>query len=196
MSNEQTPENERAFSVPDAPPRAEQSLELPAVIIGDHGKKQTQPRVRILPGRVPESVVLYPAYACVCVASLLASHFAISTGEWNPVMALTGWGLLFSWYWVYGVAYRYRRRLMKYFSLMMATVTAATLVWVSALRSSTIHVPGDAGLVLRDGQPLLVLTAILSALSLAAILAHVVFLGRGYREKVARDIDKGLTESS
>lgn len=170
----------------------ERTLELPAVIIGDRGEDSAPLETRLLPGRVHESLVLYPVYILVGFSALLAGHFAFKTGEWNLFMTGTGWGLLYCWYWVYGVAYRYRRRIMKYFSLMMSLITASSLAFVSALRGAATHIPAPEGLVLRGAEPVMFFVALLTALSGAAILAHVLFLGRGYREKAV----KGLTSTS
>lgn len=180
--DEPTADKER-FQPPEPASIQERTLELPAVIIGDRGEDSAPLEVRLLPGRVHESLVLYPAYIAVGVAALLAAHFAFKTGEWNVLMTFLGWGLLYCWYWVYGVAYRYRRWIMKYFSFMMSLLTASSLAFVSALRAAATHVPTPEGLVLREPQPLIFLAAILTTLSAAAILAHMLFLGRGYREK-------------
>lgn len=180
--DEQTDNNER-FPTPQLAPLAERTLELPAVIIGDRGEDQAPLEVRLLPGRVHESLVLYPVYTLVGTSALISAHFALKTGEWNVVMTLMGWGLLYCWYWVYGVAYRYRRWIMKYFSLMMSLITAGSLAFVSALRGAANHVPAQEGLILRGVEPAMIIAATLTTLSAAAILAHVFFLGRGYREK-------------
>ena len=161
----------------------ERSLELPAVIIGDRGTQADQPRVRVLPGRVAPSVVLFPIYAAVGLAALLATNFAVETGEWHPVMTLLGWGLLYSWFWVYGVGYRYRRWMMKYFALLMATGTAAVLVMVTASRAASMLVPGSSGLVVRSAQPQLFVVIALTGATVVAAFVHVVYLGRGYRQK-------------
>ncbi len=172
---------------PDLPPPEERSLELPAVIIGERGDDAEQLRYRVLPGRVSKHLVLYPAYAAVGLAGLLAAHFSIRSGEWHPLMTVVGWGLLFCWYWVYAVAYRYRRRFMKVFSLSMATLTAGSLVLVAALRSTSMAVPAGGELVIRQSQPLLIAVAVLTTLSLAAVFTHAIYLGRGYRQKRLHD---------
>lgn len=172
----------RDVEAPDNP-----SMELPAVILGDQGEED-EPKVRVLPGRVPMYKVLHPAYVAVAVAGVLATYFSLSSGEWHPLMVLVGWGLLFCWYWVYAVAYRYRRRIMKYFSLAMGTLTAASLTLAATVRGTSMAVPEGADLVIRSPRPLLFVVAGLTTLSLAAIFTHVIYLGRGYRQKaVNRD---------
>ncbi len=158
------------------------SMELPAVIIGERGDDE-RPGVRVLPGRVPEHRVLHPAYLAVGAAAVLALYFSLNTGEWHPMMVGLGWGLLFCWYWVYGVGWRYRRRVMKYFALLMSTATALTLTFVTTARIGSMTVPEAGELIPRDGQPLLGVVAVLTMTSLIAVLAHAVYLGRGYRQK-------------
>ncbi len=185
------PKNSEPFEVPEQPPAAERSLELPAVIIGDRGEKDAPPPVRLLPGRVPKSVVLYPAYTLVAIALLIAGHFALTTGEWNFLVTLIAWGLLMAWYWVYGVSFQYRRRIMKLFSLLMSTATAATLTFVASLRATPLAVPTDGVLLTRDPIPALALVAILTSLSLLLVFSHLLYFGRSYREKR----DHGTTET-
>lgn len=178
------PEDEQSDqSWDEIPPPEERSMELPAVIIGERGEEDEQPRTRVLPGRIPKHFVLYPAYAAVGLAALLATRFSLSTGEWHPMMTLAGWGLLYCWYWVYGVGYRYRRWFMKYFALLMSTVTAGSLIMVSAVRATSLAVPAESGLAVRDSEPMLFFVIGLTTLSLAAVFTHAVYLGRGYRQK-------------
>lgn len=183
MSKEKEHTEKKPFEVPEPPPAAERSLELPAVIIGDRGEKDAHPAVRLLPGRVPESLVLYPAYALALLAGLLGAHWGLTTGELSPFMILLAWSLLFCWYWVYGVAYRYRRWLMKTFALFMSIFTALALTFFAALRAASLYLPDPLELSLRGPQPVLFLVASLTVISLAAIVSHLVYLGRGYRQK-------------
>ena len=158
------------------------SMELPAVILGDRGDDEG-PGVRVLPGRIPEHQVLHPVYLAVGIAAALALYFSISTGEWHPLMVGLAWGLLFCWYWIYAVGWRYRRRVMKYFALLMSTTTALTLTFVTTARIGLMPVPEAGELITRDEQPLLVVVAVLTMSSLVAVLVHTVYLGRGYRQK-------------
>ena len=183
MTHQEETSDPKAFEAPELPPAGERSLELPAVIIGDRGLQDSAPQQRLLPGRVPESLVLYPAYTFSLLAGILAAHWALSTAELNALVLLLAWCLLFCWYWVYGVAYRYRRWLMKGFALFMSFFTALALTFFSALRSTSLYLPSDTGLSLRAPQPILMVVAGLTLLSLAAIISHVLYLGRGYRKK-------------
>ena len=183
MSHEEEKSAPGTFEAPELPPPAERSLELPAVIIGDRGNRNAAPVERLLPGRVPESLVLYPAYTLTLMAGILGAQWALRTEELNPLMLLLAWCLLFCWYWVYGVAYRYRRWLMKSFALFISSLTALALTFFSALRSTSLYLPAEAGLALRPPQPILLVVAALTLISLAAIISHVLYLGRGYRKK-------------
>lgn len=165
-------------------------MELPAVIMGERGEAEQRPKTRLLPGRIPKYIVLYPAYAAVAIAGFLATHFSIQSSEWHPTMTVLGWGLLFCWYWVYGVAHRYRRWLMKYFSLLMGTATVFALVMATAARSRSMLVPGDDAMVLRSAVPALFAVNALTLLSLVALFAHALYLGRGYRQKQLRDTNE------
>lgn len=167
-------------------PEGDRSKELPTVILGDHGE-QKRPRVRLLPGKVAEHLVLRPAYAVAAAAGAVATYFAVDTGEWHPAMVIGGWALLICWYWVYGIGYRYRRWLMKYFSVLMSTITAATLAVVTSVRAAAMAVPQGGELVPRGPQPLLYASAALTLISFGAVFAHVVYLGRGYRQKSVDD---------
>lgn len=198
MSDEPTSDETGTMETsPELPPPEETSLELPAVIIGERSdEEEEQPRVRILRGRVHQSLALYPAYGVAGLAGVLATHFSVNTGELHPVMILTGWGLLMCWYWVYGIAYRYRRRLMKPFALVMSVLTAGSLTLVAALRGTSMAVPQNGELALRDGQPMMFAVAALTTLSLAIVITHAVYLGRGYREKQLRDTTETDNSSS
>ena len=194
MDEEETTEDGGEFDVPDPPPPERQSMELPAVILGDRGDDESPP-ARVLPGKVPKQLVLYPAYGAVALATVLAIRFSLHSAEWHPLMVSLAWGLLFCWYWVYGVAYRYRRRLMKYFALTVSAVTAGSLTFISAARATSMAVPDGADLVVRDTYPTLFITAALTTLSFAAVMTHVLYLGRGYRQKSINDDNKDATNS-
>lgn len=60
---------------------------------------------------------LYPAYILTLSSGGLAAKFAIDSQAWATVPVMLAWSLLFIWYWLYGVAFRYRRPVLKYFSL-------------------------------------------------------------------------------
>jgi len=60
---------------------------------------------------------LYPAYILTLAAGGLAAKFALRSEEWSTAPVMLAWSLLFVWYWLYGVAFRYRRPVLKYFAL-------------------------------------------------------------------------------
>ena len=161
-------------------------MELPVVVLGssDAGER---PAERLLPGRVEASWILYPCYLLVILSGSLVVNFAIDTQEWSPVVVSLAWVLLFTWNWVYGVAYRYRRRFMKYMSITMSIVMGfglAALCWERGqpqLVATLVEV--GAVLVERGEVRRLVLASWLIAVSTIGLLVHVVFLGRGYRVK-------------
>lgn len=195
MADDETTDPPSASDPPEVDRPDNPSMELPAVILGDRGDQQ-QPRVRVLPGKVPMHKVLHPAYIAVGIAGVLATYFSLSSGEWHPLMVVAGWGLLFCWYWVYGVGYRYQRRIMKYFSLLMGTATAASLTLVATVRGTSMAVPDSGSLTFRGPRPILFGVAILTTLSLAAVVTHVVYLGRGYRQKTVNRDNGEATELS
>lgn len=169
----------------DAPSPA-RSTEAAPVVLGERSGA-VAPAVRLLPGRVEASRVLYPGYLLVWVGAALASLFAWRRAEWHPLMVFVGWGVLFCWYWVYGVAYRYRRRLMKVLAVGMSALVGVVLIWVSATRAAPMRVPVDGVLVERGALLLPGLAAVATTLSLALLIAHLLYFGRGYREKRERD---------
>jgi len=123
-------------------------------------------------------------YALDLAAGVLAVHFALSTREWAaPVIAL-GWFLLYVWHWFYAVAYRYRRRLLKYSSVAMIFALTAALAYFSIERAQPqlAMVRADA-VVQREGVPGLYWAAVLTLLTSGLLVAHLVFLGRGCRRK-------------
>ncbi len=167
---------------------ASRSMELPVVVLGDSNAGES-PAERLLPGRVEASWVLYPCYLLVIVSGSLAVNFAIDTFEWSPLVVFLAWILLFTWNWVYGVAYRYRRRVMKYMAVMMSVVMGlglAALCWERG-QPQLVATAADlsAELIERAEVRRLLVACWLMVLSTAGLLAHVVFLGRGYRVKRA-----------
>lgn len=159
------------------------------MVLGETGAGE-KPAERLLPGRVEASWLLYPCYLLVILSGSLVVNFAIDTFEWSPVVVLVAWILLFTWNWVYGVAYRYRRRFMKYLSVMMSVVLGlglAAMCWERA-QPQLVAVVGDlAGALIERGEVRrLILASWLMVLGTMLLLVHVVFLGRGYRVKGGR----------
>ena len=179
---------------PDSPPGplrketdASRSTELPVVVFQDDEVVRQSaeiPRVRLLPGRVPESVVLYPVYVLVLGGGLLAARFALTTHEWSAPVILLAWFVLFLWVWFYGVAYRYRRPLLKYTSLLAIVGLTGALSYFSIERAAAQQaMVGPGELAVRGVAKSLYVVAGGNAVALGLLVAHLVFLGRGYRRK-------------
>lgn len=161
------------------------STELPLVVLGDDADvSQEAPRVRLLQGRIHEAWVLYPVYLLVLGAGFLAVRFASDTAEWSAAVVGLAWFLLFVWNWFYGVAYRYRRRLLKYSSVFVVLALSASLAYFSMERATPQRAMISATQIgERAAAPSLYWAAIATLVAGGLLVAHIVFLGRGYRRK-------------
>lgn len=162
------------------------STELPIVVLGDDELVSDEaPRVRLLQGRVHEAWVMYPIYALQFAAGGLGVHFALGTHEWSAIPVGLAWFLLYVWNWFYGVAYRYRRRLLKYTSVtivLVLTVALAYFCFEKAPRQDVVVLAkGELGS--RPPAPGLYWAAVATMVAAGLLVAHIVFLGRGYRRK-------------
>lgn len=180
------------FEVTDDP--AGTSTELPVVVLGEAGSGRG-PGPRLLFGRVDERRVLYPAYGLVFIAGALAVTFAMEHPEWAVGPVGLAWFVLFGWIWFYGVAYRYRRRLLKYTSVTVVLGLSWLLIGFCIDRArAQIAMGGPVQDMVVQGSPLierayapeLVWAGGITAIAAALVVVHVVFLGRGYREKKVR----------
>lgn len=178
----------------EAPPRALTkndpagvSTELPAVVFRDEDEtliSSEVPRVRLLQGRVPENWVLYSIYAFDLMAGLFAMSFALGTREWSSPMIWLAWSLLALWNWFYGVAYRYRRRVLKYASVFVILGLTAALVYFSIERAQPqVAMIGPNEVGMRGEAAELYWSAGATMIAAGLLIAHLVFLGRGYRRK-------------
>lgn len=158
------------------------STELPIVVIGEEGGR-IKPAVRLLPGRINVSFILYPIYALILGAGALAVNFALHSGEWSPSVIATAYGLLFAWHWVYGVTYRYRRWFLKSFCVLISLFMGLSLSYLMWERAQPQLIPLDGRLVERGEVAVLEIVGLATILSALLLLAHVLILGRGYREK-------------
>jgi hypothetical protein len=159
------------------------SVELPRVILGSDDGDRAAPRKRVLPGLVDVRWLVYPAYITCFIAGGLAVDFAIEGGEWSAAPVALAWLMLFFWEWIYGVAYRYRRTILKYFSFLLVAGLSAGLAALCWERAEPQLVATAAELVDRDHASILDYAAITTLLSGAFVTIHVVVAGRGYREK-------------
>lgn len=163
------------------------TVELPRVVLGSDEVDRPAPRKRVLPGMVDLRWLVYPAYIACFAAGSIAVDFAIEANEWAAPPVALAWLMLFFWEWIYGVAYRYRRTILKYFSFLIVaglTVGLAAFCWE---RADAQLVATAEGLAKRGYESSLITAAIGTIISGVFITLHVLFLGRGYREKKARD---------
>lgn len=161
---------------------AQVSAEFPVVVLGE-ASAATQPRQRLLQGRVAERWILYPIYLLVWVSGGLAARFALQTQEWAAAPVLAAWGMLFIWYWFYGVAYRYRRRVLKYFSVTVLVVLTWCLSLLTFDRGRAQIVATSLGLESRAEWASLYWAGGIVVVAAGLLALHVLVLGRGYRVK-------------
>lgn len=164
---------------------ASTSTELPVVTLGDAAAVTMEaPRHRLLPGRIHERWVLYPIYLLHLFGGLLAVRFALGTAEWSAVPVGLAWFLLYVWNWFYGVAYRYRRPLLKYASVLAVLSLTAVLSYFAFERADgQLAMVQTTELVERGAQPMLYWAGVSTLVAAGMLAAHLVFLGRGYRRK-------------
>jgi hypothetical protein len=174
------------------------------VVLGSDEAARAAPRKRVLPGLVDLRWLVYPAYVACFFGGGLAVNFAIDTQEWAAPPIAISWMALFFWEWIYGVAYRYRRRFLKYFSVLLVVGLSAALAafcWeraepqLVATTQAFASAGLEGGLVERAHVDSLDWAAVFALMSGALILLHVIILGRGwrdtrgYRENMRRDTD-------
>lgn len=162
------------------------TVELPAVVLGEEQVQAVRPMRRLLPGIVDLRWAVYPAYVLCFIAGGIAVNVAIDGREWAAGPVALAWSLLFLWEWVYAVAYRYRRTLLKYFSGLMVLVVGGLLTLLVWERGQPQLVATLQGLVERPAVRSLSLAAFCTAMSAALVVLHLAALGRGYREKRRR----------
>lgn len=158
------------------------TVELPAVVLSEE-RQRMAPRRRLLPGLVDRKWLLYPSYLLTVLAGGIAVHVALDTAEWHPIPVAIGWSMLFVWEWVYSAAYGYRRSLLKYFSATMVCLMAALLAFVTFDKAAAQTVVTSTGLFDRGALSWLRWSGIMTISAGLPVLAHLVLLGRGYREK-------------
>lgn len=162
---------------------AQTSAEFPVVVLGDADAPEHAPPKRVLQGRLAERWVLYPIYLIVGGSGVLVGHFCLTTNEWALTPSMTAWGMLFVWYWFYGVAYRYRRRVFKYFSVTVLVGLTWCLSLLSLDRAQAQVVATAKGLVDRPAVAGLYWASVLIIIAVSLLALHVLVLGRGYRGK-------------
>ena len=123
-------------------------------------------------------------YLLILAAGGLAVNFALDTPEWSsPVVAL-GWLLLAQWTWFYGVAFQYRRRLLRFTSTTMVLLLSAALTALTLDRAAAqVAMAGPQTLAERESAVALYWAAGATVLVAGLLVLHLVFLGTGYRQK-------------
>lgn len=169
----------------DASVRA--TVELPRVVLGSDEGAHRAPRERVLPGRIDIRWLSYSAYIACILGAGLSVNFALDSREWAIVPISIGWAMLYVWEWIYGVAYQYRRPILKYSALFMVLALAAVLASVCLDRAPAQDVIAGGELIARARVVGLEGAAALTILSALLILAHGAVLGRGYRRIKQRD---------
>ena len=121
---------------------------------------------------------LYPAYILCFTAGALAVKFSLQTREWSTIPVVVAWGLLFLWYWLYGVAFRYRRPVLKYFSLAGAFGIGGLLSAFCLDRAPPQIAAGPDGAALRGLITDLLWAGVITAISAVVIALHAILFGR------------------
>lgn len=154
------------------------------VILGETTSPEGHaPEQRLLPGRVPQSVVFYPIYLLLVLSGGLAANFALDTGEWAFGVVVFAWLITFLWNWMYVIAWNYQRSWLKAFCVFWLFIIEGTMAFVCYDRGLPQHVFRNK-LVYRDAIPSLQWSSMMLTVCLILFLAHLLFFGRGYRKKV------------
>jgi hypothetical protein len=137
---------------------------------------------RRTPGKRPRQVdprwFLYPAYTLTLGAGGVASQFAIRTDEWAVGPVLVAWGLLFVWYWLYSVAFHYRRPVLKYFALAGALGFGGLLTTFCLDRAPPQYVASESGAVFRSFEFDLVWSGVATGLGALLVAVHAILFSR------------------
>lgn len=161
----------------------ETSQELPIVVLGEADSLSSQPRARLLQGRFPANYFILPAMGLNIIAGAIAVFFSLHNPEWTPWSIGTTWFVLYIWTWFYGVAFKYHRSLLWWSSLFAILGLSVLIAFFCIDKAAAQYTPGPNGLMWREGNFSLWISAVLTMLASLSILSHFVFFGRGYREK-------------
>jgi hypothetical protein len=183
MSDDDKPQQE--------PPSLRGTVELPRVVLGSDEAARRAPRERVLPGRVDLRWLSYPAYVACILGAGITVNFAIDSREWAAGPVALAWTMLLFWEWIYGVAYHYRRRVLKYGALLLIAGLTFALAALCMERAQAQWVVAGGELVERGRVAGLEGAALLTSLSGVLVAAHAVVLGRGYRRIKGRATTSG-----
>ncbi len=164
--------------------RVAATMELPAVVLGTNVGKSLQQVQRVLPGRVPSSVLFYPIYLLLVISGGIAGNVALDTEEWSFFMIALAWFLAFSWNWLYVIAWEYRRWMLKMFSLLNAIVMQLGLAAIAIDRGAPQRVANARRELVDRGEiASLDWVAGLLVVCVILLLLHFFWFGRGWRTK-------------
>lgn len=128
--------------------------------------------------QIDERWFLYPAYVSTLTAGALAAQFAARSPEWSAGPVVLAWTLLFIWHWLYGVAFRYRRPALKYFSLAAAAAFGTLLTAFSLDRAVPQPAAADGGVAVRGVSTDLIWCTVATGAGVALVVAHATLFTR------------------
>jgi hypothetical protein len=121
---------------------------------------------------------LYPAYTLTLGAGGVASQFAVRSQEWAVGPVVVAWGLLLVWYWLYSVAFHYRRPLLKYFGLAGALGFGGLLTTFCLDRAPPQYAASDGGAVFRSFEFDLVWAGVATGVGALLVGLHAILFSR------------------
>lgn len=177
----------KAQENPDA---ASVTTELPVITLGhapdpEHVEQEHDPpKRRVLLGRVHPSAVFYPIYLLLIISGGIVANVALDTGEWSFTVVVIAWSTLFLWNWMYVVSWTYSRRMLKYTSVL-AMLTLQGGMAAACYDRGQPQLVFKQDVIARQAIPSLNIAAGILLVCLLLMLAHLLYLGRGYRAKRA-----------
>ncbi len=147
----------------------------------DHGETDRNPDItveRAADRQIDRRWFLYPAYVSAMAAGGIAAQFALGSEEWAVGPVLLAWGLLFLWYWLYGVAFHYRRPVLKYFALAGALGFGGLLTTFCLDRAPPQLAPTGEGAAIRTFELDLLWAGLATGLGAALVGLHAILFSR------------------
>ena len=144
---------------------------------------RSAPARRLLQGRIDSRYCLYPCYLLLFAAEICALTFTVHGNHWVPGPVALAWSCLIAWYWLYGVAYRYRRRFFRLICCTSIWTTTAGLCILSADRAQAQVAMSNQHAADQSAASGLIWAWVLTLIPSLVLVSHVLFFGRGYREK-------------
>jgi hypothetical protein len=167
----------------DASPGPDASVEWPTVVLGDPSTRTGErARKRLIPGRVPLHWLSWPMQASCGLSGALVLRAVAEHGEWELLPVLTAWIMLAAWHWMYAMAWDYRRWLLRWTSILACLLMDIALALVCLDRAPEQEVVRAGALITRPMVLEWQLAGMLLIVSLALLITHIVWFGRGWRE--------------